>query len=79
MYDKGEGVSKDDREAVKWYQKAAEHGLATVTWHGSVFECCNLIRRYEPSPLTIFAKDGPTTFVQKVGVNSVVRKVIELG
>ena len=27
-YAKGEGVPKDDAEAVKWYRKAAEHGYA---------------------------------------------------
>ena len=26
MYGKGEGVAEDDREAVKWYRKAAEQG-----------------------------------------------------
>jgi TPR repeat protein len=28
MYHEGQGVSKDDREAVKWYRKAAEQGYA---------------------------------------------------
>ena len=28
MYDNGEGVPKDDAEAVKWYQKAADQGNA---------------------------------------------------
>ena len=29
MYDEGEGVEQDFKEAVKWYQKAADQGLAT--------------------------------------------------
>ena len=28
MYAKGKGVPEDDREAVKWYRKAAEQGHA---------------------------------------------------
>ena len=28
MYDKGEGVPKDDKEAVTWYRRAAEQGDA---------------------------------------------------
>ena len=28
MYDEGEGVPKDDKEAVKWWQKAADQGNA---------------------------------------------------
>ena len=28
MYDRGEGVPENDAEAVKWYRKAAEQGLA---------------------------------------------------
>jgi TPR repeat protein len=28
MYEKGQGVPKDDAEAVKWYRKAAEQGNA---------------------------------------------------
>ena len=28
MYDTGKGVLKDDKEAVKWYRKAAEQGDA---------------------------------------------------
>ena len=28
MYDEGEGVPEDDKEAVKWYRKAAEQGHA---------------------------------------------------
>ena len=27
IYAKGQGVARDDAEAVKWYRKAAEHGL----------------------------------------------------
>jgi len=30
MYDNGEGVTEDDREAVKWYRMAAEQGEATM-------------------------------------------------
>jgi TPR repeat protein len=29
MYDKGQGVPKDDAEAVKWFRKSAEQGNAT--------------------------------------------------
>ena len=28
MYDSGEGVPEDDKEAVKWYRLAAEQGNA---------------------------------------------------
>ena len=28
MYENGEGVPEDDKEAVKWYTKSAEQGLA---------------------------------------------------
>jgi uncharacterized protein len=28
MYDNGEGVPENDAEAVKWFRKAAEQGLA---------------------------------------------------
>ena len=28
MYDRGRGVPKDEKEAVKWYRKAAEQGYA---------------------------------------------------
>ena len=28
MYDEGKGVLKDDKEAVKWYRKAADQGQA---------------------------------------------------
>ena len=28
MYDHGEGVPENDAEAVKWYRKAADQGLA---------------------------------------------------
>ena len=28
MYDEGEGVLLDDKEAVNWYQKAADQGIA---------------------------------------------------
>lgn len=33
MYSKGRGVAKDDAEAVKWYRKAAEQGLATAQFN----------------------------------------------
>jgi TPR repeat protein len=33
MYAKGEGVPKDDAEAVKWYRKAAEQGLAEAQYN----------------------------------------------
>ena len=29
MYDNGEGVLQDDKEAVKWYRKAAEQGTVS--------------------------------------------------
>jgi TPR repeat protein len=32
MYARGEGVSKDNAEAVKWYQKAADQGSATAQY-----------------------------------------------
>ena len=28
MYSRGEGISRDDKEAVKWYRLAAEQGIA---------------------------------------------------
>ena len=28
MYSRGEGISRDDKEAVKWYRRAAEQGIA---------------------------------------------------
>jgi TPR repeat protein len=31
MYEKGEGVPKDEIEATKWYRKAAEYGDPTGT------------------------------------------------
>jgi TPR repeat protein len=27
MYEKGRGVTQDDKQAVEWYSKAAERGL----------------------------------------------------
>ncbi len=30
MYDNGEGIPEDDAEAVKWYRKAADQGLANA-------------------------------------------------
>ncbi|MBM4393779.1 MAG: sel1 repeat family protein, partial [Deltaproteobacteria bacterium] len=33
MYAKGEGVPKDDAEAVKWYRKAADQGLADAQYN----------------------------------------------
>ena len=30
MYDRGAGVAEDDREAVKWYRRAAEQGDASA-------------------------------------------------
>ncbi len=30
MYRKGEGVPQDSKEAVKWYRKAADQGLANA-------------------------------------------------
>ena len=32
-YDNGEGVPEDDREAVKWYRKAADQGLALAQYN----------------------------------------------
>jgi hypothetical protein len=32
-YAKGEGVLKDDKEAVKWYRKAADQGLADAQYN----------------------------------------------
>jgi len=33
MYDNGGGVLKDDKEAVKWYRKAAEKGNASAQYN----------------------------------------------
>jgi TPR repeat protein len=33
MYDKGEGVAKDDAEAARWYRKAAEQGYAKAQFN----------------------------------------------
>jgi uncharacterized protein len=33
MYDNGEGVLKDDAEAVKWYRLAAEQGFAPAEFN----------------------------------------------
>ena len=33
MYDNGEGVPEDDREAVKWYRLAAEQGFADAQFN----------------------------------------------
>ena len=33
MYDDGEGVSEDDKEAVKWYRKSADQGHLLVMWN----------------------------------------------
>jgi TPR repeat protein len=30
MYNSGEGIPRDDAEAVKWWRKAAEKGLAAA-------------------------------------------------
>lgn len=39
MYASGRGVPKDDVEAVKWYQKAAEQGNADGQYNlGSMYE-----------------------------------------
>ena len=38
MYEKGLGVSKDYKEAVEWYQKAAEQGHARARSHQSNLE-----------------------------------------
>jgi TPR repeat protein len=32
MYANGQGVPKDDQQAVAWYRKAAEHGLADALY-----------------------------------------------
>jgi len=33
MYDNGEGVAKDEAEAVKWYRKAADQGFANAQFN----------------------------------------------
>ncbi len=33
MYDNGDGVPQDDKEAVKWYEKAAVQGLAEAQFN----------------------------------------------
>ncbi len=38
MYEKGLGTAKNEREAVMWYEKAAERGVAVAAWElGSRF------------------------------------------
>ena len=32
MYEKGQGVTKDEAEAAKWHRKAAEHGHADAQY-----------------------------------------------
>jgi uncharacterized protein len=39
MYQEGEGVEKSDTEAVKWFQKAADHGNSSGLY--------NLATKYE--------------------------------
>ena len=33
MHDNGNGVLKDDKQAVKWYQKAADQGFAKAQYN----------------------------------------------
>ena len=33
MYDKGQGVTQDYKEAVKWYRKSAEQGIAEAQFN----------------------------------------------
>ena len=37
MYHKGEGTTQDYREALKWYEKAAEQGHASAQLNISMF------------------------------------------
>ncbi len=38
-YEHGRGVPKDHKEAVKWFRRAAEQGLATAqNWMGYIYE-----------------------------------------
>jgi TPR repeat protein len=40
MYDKGEGVPEDDKEAMKWYRLAAEQGYASAQSNlGVMYNC----------------------------------------
>jgi len=37
MYEKGQGVPQDHKEAVKWYRLAAEQGFASAQFHLGTF------------------------------------------
>ena len=38
MFEKGCGVAQSDKEAVRWYKKAADHGLAKAqVYLGNMF------------------------------------------
>ncbi len=39
MYENGEGVAKDDKQAVYWYRKAADQGYASAQYNlGLMYE-----------------------------------------
>jgi TPR repeat protein len=55
MYDQGEGVAPDDKEAVKWYRAAADQGLAKAQYnigymyyygHGVAQDCKEAVKWY---------------------------------
>ena len=51
LYDKGQGVPQDDQEALRWWRKAAEQGLAEAQ-AAFIFapNCGALCRPYSRSP-----------------------------
>ena len=49
MYQYGEGVLKDDKEAVKWFRKAAEQGNADAQHNMGLFYAWDATLRYEDS------------------------------
>ena len=51
MYDFGEGVPKDDAEAVEWYRLAAEQGYANAQFNlGLMYANGEGVRRTMPKP-----------------------------
>ena len=46
MYDTGNGVPENDAEAVKWYRKAADQGLAKAQFNLLILLCGNVQLRH---------------------------------